>query len=275
MTTGVLLPAPVFVAVNGDGEPVSGALLQFYLTGTTTPTPVYADAGLTTPLSNPVVANSAGQFPAIYLDPTVTYRIQWQTPTGGMIADIDPATLDVNAATQLQVNAGTASGVYVSPATLAGWTGVLTALGYTPMNVAGVGNPNGAMTGELQLATGIGPTSDHSAGFRGLPINEQDANYTLALDDAGKMVRCNNAGAVTYTIPLNAAVAFPLGTTIVIRNIGAGVLTLQPPGGGYLWIPGSAGATGTGVAHTMSQGGMATLIQETLNQWVLVGQDVT
>ena len=41
MSTGVLLTMPVLVAVNGAGEPISGALLQFYPTGTTTPTPVY------------------------------------------------------------------------------------------------------------------------------------------------------------------------------------------------------------------------------------------
>jgi len=273
MTTGVLLPAPVFVAVNSDGEPISGALLQFYLTGTTTPTPVYADAGLTTPLSDPVVANGAGMFPAIYLDPTVTYRIQWQTPTGGVIADIDPANLDVEAATQTQVNAGTASGVYVSPATLAGWTGVLTALGYTPLNVAGVGNPNGAMTGELQLATGIGPSGDHSAGFRGMPINEQDANYTFILDDAGKMVRFAGSSAATYTLPPQSSAAFPLGTAIVIRSIGSGALTLAAAAGGGISIAGQV-ASGAST-RALAQYGLITLIRESGDYWIATGTGVS
>jgi len=149
------------------------------------------------------------------------------------------------------------------------------ALGYTAMNVAGKGTANGLMTGELVIAGGIGPTTDHSAGFRGMPVNEQDANYTFVLDDAGKLVRCNHGAATTYDIPLNAAVAFPLGTTMVIRNIGAGVLTLQPNAAAYLWVPGPAGATGAGVAHTLAQGACATLILETPDQWLLVGSGVT
>ena len=270
MTTGVLLPAPVFVAVDGDGAPIAGALLQFYLTGTTTtPTPVYADAGLTTPLSNPVVANGAGMFPAIYLSPTVTYRIQLQTPTGGVIADIDPANLDVEAATQTQVNAGTATGVYVSPLTLAGWTGVLTALGYTPLNVAGVGQPNGAMTGELQLATAIGPYGDHSAGFRGMPVNEQDANYTLVLDDAGKMIRFAGSSAATYTLPAHSSVAFPYGTAIVLRCIGSGALTIAAAAGGGVSLAGQV-ASGAST-RTLAQYGLVTLILESGDYWIMTG----
>ena len=82
------------------GEPISGARLQFYLTSTTTPTPAYPSAALSTPAANPVVANGAGQFPAVYLDPTVTYRAQLQTASGGVIADIDPLNLNMVAATQ-------------------------------------------------------------------------------------------------------------------------------------------------------------------------------
>jgi hypothetical protein len=273
MTTGVLLPAPVFVAVNSNGVPISGALLQFYATGTTTPATVYADSGLTTPLTNPVVANGDGMFPAVYLDPTVTYRIQWQTPTGGVIADIDPANLDVGAATQAQVNSGTASGVYVSPQTLAGWTGVLTALGYTPLNISGVGSPNGTMSGELQLATGIGPSGDHSAGFRGMPINEQDASYTFVLDDAGKMVRFNGSSAATYTLPAASSVAFPAGTAIVIRCLGSGALTLAAAASGGISL---AGQVASGAAtRTLAQYGLVTLVMESPNFWIATGVGIT
>ena len=88
--TGTLLPVPSLRAVDANGVPMSGALLQFYLTGTTTPTPVYTSATLGTPLSNPVVANSAGLFPAIYIDPTITYRAQLLTSGLSLVQDIDP-----------------------------------------------------------------------------------------------------------------------------------------------------------------------------------------
>jgi hypothetical protein len=66
---------PFRPAINPNGLTVSGAKLYFYLTETSTPTSVYSDVGLTTPLTNPVTANSAGVWPIIYLNDAVTYRV--------------------------------------------------------------------------------------------------------------------------------------------------------------------------------------------------------
>jgi microcystin-dependent protein len=73
-----------------NGDPMPGAKLQFYQTGTTTPTPVYANATLTTPLSNPVIANAAGIFPAIYGDPSIVYRMRLLTAADVLVSDDDP-----------------------------------------------------------------------------------------------------------------------------------------------------------------------------------------
>lgn len=62
-----LMPVPRLVAVDGDGHVMPGALLYFYVTGTTTPKAVYANAGGSPELSNPVEADANGLFPAIYL----------------------------------------------------------------------------------------------------------------------------------------------------------------------------------------------------------------
>jgi hypothetical protein len=63
-------------------------------------------------------------------------------------------------------------------------------------------------------------------------LNSQSGTtYTLVLTDAGKMIRCTNASAVTVTIPLNATVAFPTGTVIEVRQAGAGQVTISPTGG--------------------------------------------
>jgi hypothetical protein len=263
MSTGILLTMPVLVAVNGDGEPISGARLQFYLTGTTTPAPTYTSAGLTTPNANPVVANGAGQFPAIYLDPTITYRAQLQTAAGSVIADIDPLNVDVVAATQAQVNAGTASGVYVSPATLAAWTGVPTALGYTPVNKAGDTATN--------LTINPAAPAVNSAGYLGAPGNTQNAPYTLVLSDAGKTIFSSGSSADTWTIPLNASVAFPLWTIIAFINIGSANVTISGPSGVTLNLAGT-GATGN---RTLAQWGVATMIQVAANQWVISGTGVS
>jgi hypothetical protein len=260
---GLLLAQPVLRAIDDNGDAMPGATMQFYVTGTTTPTPVYSSAALTTALANPVVADSGGLFPPMWLDPTVTYRVQLYSSAGVLIQDIDPASESVVEATQAQVNAGALTGLYVSPAKLAGWTGVPTALGYTPLNKAGDTATNLALA-----ATSLAVAS---AGYLGLPVNEEDAAYTFTLSDAGKMVRGNNASAMAWTIPPNSSVAFPIGTAITVRNVGAGTITLTRGSGVTQYLAG--GSTSKDVALT--QWGLATLIQEAANSWVVAGNGIS
>jgi hypothetical protein len=87
-------------ATDSDNNPLSGAKLYFYVTGTTTPTDVYEGSDLVTPLSNPVEADSAGLFPAIYLDPAVTYRAVLKNSTGATtVYDNDPVSIGLGGAT--------------------------------------------------------------------------------------------------------------------------------------------------------------------------------
>lgn len=84
------LTLPFIPAFGPLGLIAPGAKLFFYLTGTSTLTTVYADADLTTPLSNPVEANVSGRFPDIFLDDNVTYRIRLETALGALIDEVDP-----------------------------------------------------------------------------------------------------------------------------------------------------------------------------------------
>lgn len=78
-------------ATNTGNVPLPGAKLYFYTTGTTTPADVYTTSALSVAHSNPVVADSAGLFPAIYLDPEVTYRAVCKDSTGAItVYDVDP-----------------------------------------------------------------------------------------------------------------------------------------------------------------------------------------
>jgi hypothetical protein len=85
-----LFYSPRFRPLSATGAIMPLCYIQFYKTGTTTPTNVYADAALATPLSNPVVADLAGQFPKIYLDPAVTYRAQLYDASNVLQWDDDP-----------------------------------------------------------------------------------------------------------------------------------------------------------------------------------------
>lgn len=86
----MLFTSPVYRPLSVSGEILPGATLTFYESGTTTKVDVYADAGLQTPLSNPVVADSAGEFVPIYLDPTVDYRALLHDEDDVLLWDVDP-----------------------------------------------------------------------------------------------------------------------------------------------------------------------------------------
>ncbi len=249
--TGQLLAEPVIRAVNAAGAPISGAQLQFYVTGTTTPTPVYSSSTLSTPLANPVVSDSGGLFAPIYFDPTVIYRAQLKDGSGNLIRDIDP----LNAAFSVPNGA-------ITSAMLAGGAAAAN-LGYTPLNKAGDTATN--------LVLAASSLASASAGYLGAPVNEEDGAYTFALVDAGKMVRANSASAINWTIPPNASVAFPVGTCIVVRNVGAGVVTLTRGTAVAQLLAG--GSTSKDVA--LAQWGLATLIQETTNNWVVNGTGIS
>lgn len=59
---------PVPQTLNGNGSPIVGAKLYFYEPGTTTLKTIYSDSGLTTPATNPAIADSTGRYSNIFLD---------------------------------------------------------------------------------------------------------------------------------------------------------------------------------------------------------------
>jgi hypothetical protein len=76
---------PCMPALDLNGRPVSGALLNFYENETTTRKAVYSSADLTTPLTNPVVADAAGVFPSIFADEDELYTVTCFSPLGVML----------------------------------------------------------------------------------------------------------------------------------------------------------------------------------------------
>jgi len=81
---------PQAVVIDSSGTPYPGAKANFYLTTTTTPANTYQDNALVTAHANPVVADSAGQFPAIYLTPGTTYRCVITDADDVQLMDVDP-----------------------------------------------------------------------------------------------------------------------------------------------------------------------------------------
>lgn len=82
--------APYAYAQDANGTPMSGAKLFFYVAGTSTPATTWSNVARTTANANPVVADSAGRFPSVYLDPAVAYKSVLQTASGVQIWTADP-----------------------------------------------------------------------------------------------------------------------------------------------------------------------------------------
>lgn len=66
------------------------AKAYFFETGTTTPQDTYTTSERNVAHENPVVADSAGVFPAIYLDPERQYKLQVKTAADTLVYEQDP-----------------------------------------------------------------------------------------------------------------------------------------------------------------------------------------
>lgn len=72
-----LFTFPKQQALDNSGNPLPGAKLFFYETGTSSPKNTYQDADFNTPHANPVVADAFGVFPPIWLDTSAgDYRVR-------------------------------------------------------------------------------------------------------------------------------------------------------------------------------------------------------
>jgi hypothetical protein len=75
--TGTLTPTAYQTVLDSNGAPIAGACVWTYLAGTSTPTATYTSKAAGTPNTNPIVADSAGQFVA-YLLPGSSYKFVYE-----------------------------------------------------------------------------------------------------------------------------------------------------------------------------------------------------
>lgn len=76
--------------INNFGQPYAGGFLYFYISGTSTPTPTYQDQALTTPNTNPVVLDSAGNAGNIFLNSSIVYKVVLTDSGNNTIWTFDP-----------------------------------------------------------------------------------------------------------------------------------------------------------------------------------------
>lgn len=101
-------------------------------------------------------------------------------------------------------------------------------------------------------------------GYLTVPQNAQGA-YTLVLADSGKHI-FTSVGGVTWTIPANASVAFPIGTAVTFVNQSAATCSIAITSDS-MYLAG-AGTLGT---RTLAAYGMATAIKVSATSWMISG----
>jgi hypothetical protein len=125
-------------------------------------------------------------------------------------------------------------------------------------------------TGEV-IVYDAGPTSTATVGYRGTIINTQDGDYTLVLADSGKTVRHTNGSGHAHTIPPVGSVAWPIGSMVRFRNVGAGAVTITRGASVALRIAGVS----TDANVTLAQWGDAVATMEASNTWVISGTGIS
>ena len=136
----------------------------------------------------------------------------------------------------------------------------------TAYPVAPTGTTSGTITTSAQLS-----------GYLGMPQNPKAAtgtfSYTLLSSDAGKHIYYTGTPtSAALVIPANSAVAFEIGTTIVVMNdLGAATNVSISITTDTLQLAGT-GTTGT---RTLARYGVATITKVTATKWIISGNGLT
>lgn len=118
-------------------------------------------------------------------------------------------------------------------------------------------------TGISIVTDGSGNSTITATGSSSTAINPQTASYTAQLSDANNIVTMNVAGANNFTVPTNSSVAFPVGSTITVIQLGAGTTTLTAAGGVTILTPASF--------TTRTQNSTVSVIKLATDLWIAAG----
>ena len=137
--------------------------------------------------------------------------------------------------------------------------------GVWPAGVSLIG-PQGATgaTGSAGAAGANGADGADGAPLAG--VSQQTGTiYTFVLGDANTLVECSNASAIALTVPPNASVGYPVGTTLNWAQGGAGQVTLTPGAGVTLQKAASL------TLRTTEQHAVASAVKVGTNTWRVFG----
>ena len=98
------------------------------------------------------------------------------------------------------------------------------------------------------------------------PISQKTASYTLSsLTERDDLIEMNSASAITLSIPTDATLNYPIGTSIDILQTGAGQVTIAAV------TPGTTTVNATPGLKLRTTWSSATLFKRAANTWVVFG----
>jgi hypothetical protein len=278
------------------GTRFGSSFYLFFLSGTSTPTNVYQDGALTVPFSptGQVTSDAFGRFPAIYLDPSIIYRVRFFNSASVQQWQQDPyisqlSTVGTSALSAFGVNIAT-TGEFTIPAPNTGGSGVsltlnASTLGTTPLRLNGTipgtsalivnsAATTGAQTATFAATNKPGTSTSAPAGW--LPLTCDGVQYYTPIWHGNPFTPYTPAptGAVIhiYTTPGSATesiVSAPNGTVqMEVWGGGGGgggssgshpTFGGQPGGGGglaySLYAASALGGVGKTFNYTVPAGG--------------------
>lgn len=277
--------SPRIRALDSNADPISGATLRINLSGTSTLASVYSDAALTVPLTNPVVADSAGWLPQIYAteglivdfvpSPGWTFSGEGITALGGSTStfsrDFTGSRVQMrDSAGVVQIETGPATGDDTGGSgRIGGWDatqGEALGLDYAAVNVTGrLTEKDKKLTGTVYTeATFSGslsvviPLTADPTGVRTWDIDVTDLKFLLPSASDGLYCQVSIDGGATYAAGTSYTTTAINQPEIVLANgtqtssNGAGRLTLRVAASAASATTGTL-IYGTCVTHSSSQ----------------------
>ena len=263
--TAQLITLPYRPVINVQGGFESGALLDVFLTGTTTRVSVYTDAALTQETTNPVVANAVGSFPPLYYDDANVIRVRPRNADGSLIenADVDPY-LPGFASAEAAADAAAIS------ATEANASAIAAALSETNAGTSATAAATSASSAANAPGTSATSTTTLTIGTGSKSFTLAETGKEFALGQLVTIASSANADHQMY----GNITAFNSGTGAMTVNVRS-VLGSGPRASWVIALSGGQGADGAGTGTVTSVSGTGTVNGLTLTGTVTASGNLT